>query len=385
MFRKSAFSEKVGWRALRQTAFSPRFWYYRLRWRMFPPLDIVASFPTHVDIEMTNACNLRCIMCPHGIEDPAFKHEFKKSLGMIRWELVQQVLDEGGRKGLCSVKFNWRGEPLLNRKLMPKAVRYAKQKGVIEVAINTNGLPLDDTYSEELIAAGLDRMIFSIDGDSTETYEAIRRGGDFEKLVGNIRRFVEIRDRMGKAKPLVRLQMVKMDANVREVDGFLKRWQDTVDSISFQEYTNRGESQDRLIDGRFESTGRLACPQIWQRLVVAYDGKIVMCCRDWESENVLGQLDYTKGHTVEYFWKGPVLEEIRLLHRQKRLDEVAACKRCEYKESYSWKESDQKLKTQDPRPTTHSELSSEPEPQEVQAEWVGEYAGQRTTGITKGN
>ena len=58
-----------------------------------------------------------------------------------------------------------------------------------------------------------------------------------------------------------------------------------------------------------------------------------MCCRDWDSKNVLGDI---KGKSIEEFWHGKKLNAIRNLHMQKKLDKVAACKDCEYKESYDW-------------------------------------------------
>jgi radical SAM protein with 4Fe4S-binding SPASM domain len=83
--------------------------------------------------------------------------------------------------------------------------------------------------------------------------------------------------------------------------------------------------------------GRKACPQIWQRIIVTWDGKVVMCCRDWESENVLGTLDYSAGKDLEYFWRGEKINNIRRLHLENKLDNITACSKCSYKESFQWK------------------------------------------------
>jgi len=309
---------------------------YRAKWNIAPRLMWVTTFPTHLDIESTNMCNLRCVMCPHGFPDEEYQREFRKSLGIMRPELFKKIIQEGVAKGLKSIKLNWRGEPLMAKSFVIDALKYAKEKGVLEVSLNTNGLLLDSGTSKSLILGGIDRVIFSIDGFTKNTYEKIRIGGNFETLVDNIKSFISIRNSLGVKTPFVRVQMVKMDENAGEVNDFIRMWRNTVDSISFQDYTNRGESGQRLADNSSHS-GRLPCPQIWQRMVVAYDGQIIMCCRDVDSRNVLGRLDYDSGKGIEYFWKGENLTRIRELHKKRALSRVEACATCTYKESYNWK------------------------------------------------
>jgi len=308
---------------------------YRFAWNFFPKLKYVAKFPTHVDIEITNKCNLRCVMCPHGFPTA----EFRKSLGSMDPELAKKVIDEGCKKGLASIKVNWRGEPLIWKKNMRKLISYAKKKGIVDIMMNTNGLLLNNEFSKELIASGLDQISFSVDGTSSKTYESIRQGGNYFNAIGNIERFINIRNDMKRIKPLVRVQMVKQNDNIHEVDAFIKKWTSLVDSITFQDYTNRGETTGRLNETKdgYHTVGRRACPQIWQRIVVTWDGKVVMCCRDWNSENVLGELDYSRGRDLESFWSGKKLKKIRRLHLRRDVDKITACAKCTYKESFRWK------------------------------------------------
>ena len=90
-------------------------------------------------------------------------------------------------------------------------IKYAKDKGILEVQFNTNAMLLTEKISERLIEAGLDRIIFSLDGMTKETFENIRGGANFEKVVNNIKSFINIRNEMGGKKPCVRIQMVKME------------------------------------------------------------------------------------------------------------------------------------------------------------------------------
>jgi radical SAM protein with 4Fe4S-binding SPASM domain len=334
MVRKTAYKEISKFNTLKEIwkrGFDWKYWVYRLKWHLAPKLKFVTKFPVHLDIESTNCCNLKCIMCPHS--NPT--REFKKSLGFMDIDLFKKIIDEGAKRGLYSIKLNWRGEPLVHKKC-DEMVEYAKKKGILEVQFNTNGLLLNKELSERLINAGLDRIIFSVDAASEETYKKIRRGGDYNKLLKVIKEFINIKKLKKSKKPFIRMQLVKMDYNVSELDKFIEMWSPMVDQISTQEYTSRQEGERKLTSSE-ESIGRLPCRQIWQRLVITKDGDVVMCCRDWDSEQVLGKLDYKNNKEVMYFWKGETLSRIREMHKRKELNKIPVCKKCTYKESYNWK------------------------------------------------
>ena len=92
----------------------------------------------------------------------------------------------------------------------------------------TNGLLLNADISRRIIESGLDKVLFSIDGASEETYESIRKGGSYKKAVENIKEFLHIRNSLNSKKPFVRVQMVKMDLNIHEVDRFMDIWKEYV-------------------------------------------------------------------------------------------------------------------------------------------------------------
>ncbi len=305
-----------------------RFGIYRAKWHLAPRFKWTTSFPIHLDLEVTNTCNMRCVMCPHHDPTP----EFKASLGFMDFQLFKDVIDEGVSNGMSSIKVNWRGEPLMHPKIADM-VKYAKDSGVLEVSMNTNAQLLTEGMAQSLIDAGLDYMICSFDGFSKDTYEKIRIKGKFDKVLENIEGFVALRDRIGLQKPFVRIQLVKLDINADEVEDFIAYWKNRVDLISTQDYTSRGERLGGSLKEPARPIGRRACPQLWQRAIVTWDGNVIMCCRDWESENVVGNL---KGKSVKGIWRDKPVEDVRRIHLAKDADEIPVCKTCTYKESYEW-------------------------------------------------
>lgn len=319
---------------------------YREQWNACASKQIETSFPTNVDIELSSLCNLRCAMCNWGF-DPAENpdpdllkkfQEFKKNAGSMKPELFKQIVDEVVAEGGHAIKLNWRGEPLINSHA-PELIKYAKDKGVSEVLMNTNATLLSPELADQIIESGLDMIIFSIDSLDKDTYESIRRGGDFVTTLSNIFNFIQARNRhkkrTGSPKPLIKIQMVLMDENRHEKELFEHLFSPIVDIISTQDYTNRGEKDDRLSDDN-RTLGRRPCPQIWQRLIVTWDGATGMCCRDWDLYHPLGKIAYPEA-TIKNIWNGSQLNKIRSTHKSEELNKLDACKSCTYRESFKWK------------------------------------------------
>lgn len=293
--------------------FGKRYEKYRRKWIEYPQKRIVGEFPLHLDVESTNACNLRCVMCTRNF--------MTEEIGYMSWSLFKKVIDEGAKYNLPSIKLNLRGEPLLHPEL-PKMVKHAKDKGILEVQFNTNGLALTEKKSEELIKAGLDRIIFSFDGATKETYEKIRTGSNFETVVNNIKTFVEIRNSMGLKRPCVRVQMVKMKENEHEVEQFIKMWISTVNRVAVstrREPHEKGAKSAKQLE-------HFPCHQIWQRMAVWWGGEVTMCCGDWHGEYILGDAEKTSLHEL---WHGERYNRIRELHAKGKFNEIPMCARCE--------------------------------------------------------
>ena len=47
---------------------------------------------------------------------------------------------------------------------MKELIQYAKEAGIVEVIINTNGTNLNTKTANDLIDSGLDQLIYSFDG-----------------------------------------------------------------------------------------------------------------------------------------------------------------------------------------------------------------------------
>ncbi len=304
--------------------FNLKFLIYRLKWNYLSKMGFLSKFPLHIDIEVTDSCNLRCVMCVHG------QGKVVKT-GFIDNDFAKKMIRDASKEGVYSIKLNWRGEPALYKNLS-ELVRFAKECGIMEVQINTNGIPFCEQSIRDIIEAGLDRVIFSVDANSEEVYSKIRIGGDFNKLIKNIESFIRIRSELGLKKPFIRLQMVRMSENQKEVESFVERWKNKVDDLRISDVTDRGQG-NKLTTGDRISVGRKCCFQPWQRLVISRQGLVSGCCSDWHQNWIVG--DANK-ESIKSIWKSQKMAALRKLILDKRMDEFEPCKSCYVKDSYIW-------------------------------------------------
>jgi len=119
--------------------------------------------------------------------------------------LLKRIIDEGVENGLCSLKLSLRGEPNLPPTLFDM-IRYAKEKGIIDVYFNTNATLLNEDKINQLIDSGLDRISISAEGTTKEVYERYRVGAKYEEVLSSVKALRLIRDRRGLSYPQIRVQ-----------------------------------------------------------------------------------------------------------------------------------------------------------------------------------
>ena len=282
----------------------------RLYFRIYPKLKIVPPFPTHVEVEAASACQMRCPMCYTTVMDDRLK-------GIMKWEIFTQVVDECAARGVYSIKLSWRGEPLLNRNI-GRMVRYAKDKGIPDVAFLTNGERLTPEIADALMDAGLDWISFSFDGFK-ETYDAIRAPAIFEETVARIKMLREKRDARGLAKPLIRVQSI-LSVIQHDPVGFKNIFDGMADGVNFIADQIRDFQEGQIRHNPFYQ-----CPIPWQRMAVAYDGKVHQCISDYAGKNILGDITEKSLYAI---WHDKPFRALRKSFNRFQYLDNAPCRIC---------------------------------------------------------
>lgn len=276
--------------------------------------------PHRVMVENTNICNANCVFCPH--------KKMKRKTGIMSMDLFKKIIDECADTGIDYVTIYGFGEPLLDNKFIEK-VKYAKEKGLSRVTTNTNAAFMTKEKAKEIIKAGLDEIYISFDAATRKTYKKIRPNLKFDEVTKNILNLVEEKKKLQSEKPLVYLSFVESDLNRQEVGQYERKWKGLADGISFSIVHNwTGE----VPFGRTESsTPRDPCRLLWMDMVVSFDGKVPLCCNDYENRVILGDASCQK---IEKIWGGEKLKMIREKHLKGKFEEVVICSSCQYNYHY---------------------------------------------------
>lgn len=293
---------------------SEKYKEYRDKWDKFPKEFVQEKVPLHLDLELTTRCNLKCEFCPRTITP--------QKIADMELELAKRIIKEFAEKGGYAIKFVYLGEPTLYPHLV-EVVKYAKECGIVDTRVATNGNTLTEKISRGLIEGGLDLIIFSVDSCFSEVYESIRIGGKLERVVKNMKRFKEIRDNLKLKKPIIQVQSIPFEQNKFELlSGDYYDFFYSIADIIWEEPW----CIDYIDQHPMGETPTFNCPAPFRRLLVRWNGDIWLCCGYITDTKLIG--NYSE-MSLEEAWNGKFVRDIRTYLNEGKAHLIPACKNCE--------------------------------------------------------
>ena len=292
---------------------------------MFSWLRSFFPSPFFVSVEPAAVCQLRCPACPVGINHKSQISNHKSQL-MPRdiWERVLSQI-KGSAK---IIQFYFQGEPLLHKDL-PVMIREAHEAGLYTI-VSTNGQAMTRDLANALVAAGLNRIIVSMDGLTDESYGSYRVGGSLDQCKSALRYLREAKNRTPytvhptpstvhctpyTVHPTpytvhrtltIELQVLRLRSNEHEWEAFKRLYRSLgADRLTFKtaqlyDYaaghplmpSNPRYSRYRLgSDGLYHRKNRWPwCTRVWMGCVIATNGDVLPCCYDKAHEYVYGNI-----------------------------------------------------------------------------------------------
>jgi MoaA/NifB/PqqE/SkfB family radical SAM enzyme len=168
--------------------------------------DYVPWMPRDLFIGTESRCNLRCEMCANWLMP-------KEQHGSMSFQGFRRILDQFKSYQTNTVIFAGEGEPFLNPDLI-RMMKYAKNRR-FTTEIFTNGTLINRSNVKDLVA-NLNQMRFSVDGAKKETYEAIRKGANFENTMNKISLFIKTKKDCN-SKVVTHIDFVYMTLNRNEI------------------------------------------------------------------------------------------------------------------------------------------------------------------------
>lgn len=284
------------------------------------PRQETAPRPVSSLIEINNNCNLNCVMCNTKLSS--------RPTGYMDRELFARILELLSQIGVKAPGLHTVGEPFVHPDL-PGLLEVAQQKHY-PVHLSTNA-QFSKRISSILGPYGgiIDHLRFSIDAAFPDTYQAIRRGGTFDKVLASLEVVKKYNETASKPI-LLKCNFVVSHLNHREIGDFLKL---------MLKYTALENIKFSLVDGLtpdssyfheqfpFPNLVRHAvpCRMVFRNVYFTHDGKLTLCCRDYEEELVVGDI---LGSNIMDNWLNPVSQDIREQHSDPDRLKIQSCLHC---------------------------------------------------------
>lgn len=188
--------------------------------RFYPPNpdDVLSAARFHVSLDTTSHCNLRCTHCWMDAvrnQGYVFKNE------IMPFELYEKITgDLVGHTSSFGASCAF--EPLLNKEF-DRYVAHAVRVGLPDVHFYTNGTLMTPDMAARLVATGLQRIVFSLEGTDSSSFQEIRRGASFEKFLAAIDMVNRARAEQRRDGSLViRLNWVVMPRNIARMHDLVE-------------------------------------------------------------------------------------------------------------------------------------------------------------------
>lgn len=270
-------------------------------------------FPPKLIIEPTNACNLKCPVCP--------RKYMTTDVGFMEFSLFRKIIDEAVSNGVNEATLFFRGEPFMHPDF-PSMLEYSKKRNVPFVEFSTNGALLDKTVIERICKTGTDKITFSVDSIDEKTYHRIRKGADFNTVMNNINATLKRRE---PRKTKVAVSMVSMNDKRAEND-FVRFWKGKSDEVKIYSRHSPDGKFGRLFYRRTAVREKKPCGFPFSEMTVYWNGNIALCCQDWNRKEAIGN---AKNKSIREIWNSSKYNRIRTLHINGLLDKVFPCEVCD--------------------------------------------------------
>jgi len=247
--------------------------------------------PQTIRLDLSTHCQLKCPSCP--TDQGKIKEQL--GAGFVGLENFQKIV--ANNPEILHIELsNW-GEVLLNPEL-PLILEYAYQNNVI-ITIS-NGANLNTAKPETLEALvkyRVRQITCSIDGASQETYQQYRLGGNFNRVIDNIKTINHYKSIHKTDFPILLWQFVVFGHNEHEIaqarqlakelkmEFYVKlSWDEEISPLKHPEQVRLETNSQVISQSEFlkknkrDYMNQYFCKQMFQSPQINWDGRVLGCC-----------------------------------------------------------------------------------------------------------
>ena len=312
---------------------SKKYKEYRDKWSKAEKGKYLSNFPLNIEMEPTYYCNLKCPFCPRSVNLGERKD---RHMNVKVWN---KILEECTNHKLPSLQMPHESEALMNPNFFTM-LKQSNEAGIFDIWLHTNAQMLDETNGRKLIENGLKKINISVDAIKEKTYDILRVGGSYKKLLKNVDTFLKLKKEYNASYLRVRISFVEQKENFSEKKEFFDFWKskDGVNTITFQRCMDlspfeKVDPDSKLseiqLEEKYKNEKPFYCAAPWETPCIQEDGKIAPCLkpvRNHTKDFYIG--DISKGDTISDAWQSKKMNYLREIHSKGEWYKVNMCRTC---------------------------------------------------------
>ena len=137
---------------------------------------------------------------------------------------------------------------------------------------------------------------------------------------------ISLRKESGRTHPKLILSFVRQNNSADEL-AFIREWSQVADKIHITDLHNWAGTLNAKSDVNYP------CYRLWLTFTVLWDGRVSLCCADFDGRHILGDL---RTSTISEIWNSPAYRAVRRQHLESGGPEI--CRSCDLpkKDSPLW-------------------------------------------------
>ncbi|MCL5269765.1 MAG: radical SAM protein [bacterium] len=277
----------------------------RLKYHLLNRRRPLPDGPLHAQIQTVTGCNANCIFCPNKKTERTIQPGLLMDMSLFR-SIVDQCVDWGVMR-FSPYLMN---ESMLDPRLPERIAYITRRKHPGQFSkINSHGGLLTERMAKGLLDAGLDRLNFSVQGLDPGIYQQTMNL-PLRKTLDNIDRFLELKRTGGYKRPRVRVCMLVTKYIEPQIPAIKAYWGERGVIVNFNALENRGNH--KAIQANSIASRRMRpfnwCNRLFDQIYILQDGRMVMCCADWEQTAVMGD---ARRESLRDIWQGSRYDGLR--------------------------------------------------------------------------
>lgn len=276
------------------------------------------EFPKSILIETYSLCQGECKFCPYK------ELRISKEQTMLTTEKLLELLCEISQHKVSRLTLFNNNEPLLDKRIYEFVKVSHEMMPNVEIGLSSNGRAITKDVLDRLIGSNLSILYISIPCVDREDYKNVM--GVYPDSL------FKLLDSIEDEKLLKMVRIAVPITKYLNEDALMQKFKQFKVCIWNLEYKASWGIGKKINEVAREDSIAGLCDRPMDQAVISSNGDVLICCRDWQSQNVVGNVYNSSLFDI---WHSEPMQKIQNLISQGKYSEIECCKDCAMnKETY---------------------------------------------------